>query len=197
MSRPSAPTRTPLPPELAKAVAAVRRRIRTRRALEAGTLFAIVALAGAGLVLAALKTQSLSETLGERWLLGCAALPFLGALLGALRRVPPLHAAQLLDRSHALNSRVASALEFAGLPATERSVFMESAIADASARGQRLEPARAMPLRLPQDWPIGLALAMVVLVVAQLEVLGRVPAPPITQLNPLLVHPDDCKRQFP
>jgi hypothetical protein len=30
-----------------------------------------------------------------------------------------------------------------------------------------------------------------VLVVTQLEVLGRAPAPPISDLNPMLVHPDD------
>ena len=43
---------TTLPTPLAHAVAAVRRRVRTRRAIEAGTLFAIVGLAAAAIALA-------------------------------------------------------------------------------------------------------------------------------------------------
>ena len=111
---------TTLPTPLAHAVAAVRRRVRTRRAIEAGTLFAIVGLAAAAIVVASVKTRVLSAELGATWLMVCAALPLVGALLGALRRVSPLHAAQLLDRAHSLDSRVASALEFTNLPAAEQ-----------------------------------------------------------------------------
>ena len=71
----------------------------------------IVSLGGAGVVVGAVKLDALPDadaTLAF-WLL--AALPLLAGLVGWLRPVPKLWAAQLLDRAHGLRSRLASALE--------------------------------------------------------------------------------------
>jgi len=173
------------------AVGAVRRRVRLQRSLDAGALLLLAGLGVAGVVLAFGKAGWLSEGEVIRWLLASGALPLLGALVGALRPIPRLVAAQMLDRSHALRSRVASALEFAQLPEGERTPFMRAAIGDALSHAPGLSPARAMPLRAPRDLVAcaGLAIGVGVLGVFEVPDRVRVPVPP--QLAPLLLHQDD------
>src|SRR5690606_1129373 len=104
---------------LLRAVAAVRRRLRLQRALEWGTTAVVLAAALAAGAVAAAKVGGISTP--EAWvaLAACAALPLLAALTAALLPVSSLAAAQLLDRTHDLRSRVASALEFEAVPLAE------------------------------------------------------------------------------
>jgi hypothetical protein len=172
-------------------VRAVARRIRLQRAMGAGAILAIAGLGGAGLVVALMKAAALPPGEAVAWLYACAALPLVGALVGALRPVRRLVPAQRLDRAHGLRSRIASAVEFAELPATERTPFMEAAIADALRHAASLEPKRAMPLRAPRDLAIVAGLAMGVAALAVLEVPERAVVPMGSQLDPLLLHQDD------
>lgn len=177
-----------LPPELLRALAAVRRRVRTQRALDAGVLFLVVGLAVAAVVLTLAKTGVLEDADALRWLYGAAAIPVVGLLLGLLRPVAKLLPAQLLDRSHDLRSRIANALELASEP--ERTPFMEAAIDDARAKATQVVPKRAMPLRAPRDLGGALILAVAVGILVMLEVPREVPAPVVSQLEPLLLDDD-------
>ena len=172
-------------------VRAVARRIRLQRAMNAGALLMLAGLGAAGLVVALLKVGVLPAPEALPWLLGCAALPVLGALVAALRPVARLAPAQKLDRAHGLRSRIASALEFAELPKDERTPFMEAAIEDAVRHAAKLDPRVASPLRVPRDLVPAVGLALGVGALALLEVPERAIVPVASQLDPLLLHPDD------
>ena len=170
---------------------AVAWRIRLQRAMNAGAVLSLAGLGAAGIVVALLKVGVLPSSEALPWLLGCGALPLLGALVGAARPVGRLVPAQRLDRAHGLRSRIASALEFAELPDTERTPFMEAAIEDAVRHAAKLDPRTASPLRVPRDLVPAIGLALGVAALALLEVPERAIVPVASQLDPLLLHPDD------
>ncbi|MEM6958386.1 MAG: hypothetical protein AAF645_22075, partial [Myxococcota bacterium] len=181
----------PSEPRLLRALAAVRRRIRLQRAINSGFAFFVVAFGVAAVALTLVKTGGLDESKARLAFVLAAALPFVGALIGALRPIRPLLAAQLLDRAHGLHSRIANALEFS--EASERTAFMDAAIEDAAAHTDSLKPKAAMTLRLPQDWAVAIALAAGLAAVATLEVVEReaVALPP--SLEPLLIDADSLE----
>lgn len=172
-------------------VRAVGRRIRLCRALSAGTTTAVGGLGAAGLVVALAKSGTITSADATVWLGAAAALPIVGFLVGLLRPVGRLVPAQRLDRVHDLHSRIASALEFASVPDAERTPFMRAAIEDALRHADRLEPRRAVPIRVPRDLVAAVGLAAGVGVLALLEVPERQPVPVTAQLSPLLLHQDD------
>ena len=143
-------------------------RVRLQRAADAGSLFLLVGLGLAGLVVALTKTAALPEADAWPYLIAAAALPALAAFGGLARRVSPLLAAKLLDRAHDLNDRVGNAVSFAAEP--DRTAFMDAAIEDARQHASALKPARAMPLRAPMELAIALGLAVGVGGLAILEV---------------------------
>lgn len=143
-------------------------RVRLQRAADAGSLFLLVGLGLAGLVVALTKTAALPEADAWPYLIAAAALPALAAFGGLARRVSPLLAAKLLDRAHDLNDRVGNAVSFAAEP--DRTAFMDAAIEDARQHASALRPARAMPLRAPMELAIALGLAVGVGGLAILEV---------------------------
>ncbi len=165
-------------------------RIRLQRALDAGTLLLVPGAGLCALALGALKTGLVDTAMVRPFLFAAAAFPALGMLAGALRRVRPLLPAQLLDRSHGLESRIANALEFEALPDADRTPFMEAAMADAAAHAPALEPARAMPLRAPRDLLPAAGVASFALLLLALEVPVPRTIPPAPVRPPSLLDPD-------
>ncbi len=159
-----------LPPALERPLRRVEARLRLQRALDAGSLLLVPGAAVAALALAALKTGLVPPSRATPVLLAAVALPVLGFAVGALRRVPALLSAELLDRAHDLKSRVANALEFARLPDAERTAFMAAAVDDATAHAADLRPERALPLRRPRDLAPAVGFVALAGLVAALEV---------------------------
>src|SRR5688572_13315396 len=122
-----------LPSSLVRPLRAVTRRIRLQRALDAAVTLGLAGLGAGAVVVGLLKAGVLGEAETWRWLAACAAIPMVGVLVGALRPVPRLLAAQLLDRAHDLRDRIASAVAFADKPEGARSAFERAAIEDALA----------------------------------------------------------------
>jgi hypothetical protein len=186
------PTAQILPAPLPRLLVAVRRRIRLQRALNGSALFAVAGLGLGALALGLGHAGWLEPTATWLYFLAATSLPLLGALVGACRRVPPLLAAQLLDRAHGLRSRVATALELAALPPEARAGFADAAIDDAAQRAPELSARRAMPLRAPEGLGSVAALAAGL---ALLTVMKPPPPPPAPSQPPglaaLLLHPDD------
>lgn len=104
------------------------------------------------------------------------ALPLAGALVRAARRISLLEVAGRVDHTHALQDRVASALQFAAAPPLpgESELLRELALRDAVAQVPIIQPARAAPWYFPPRLPLlGALLALV-----GLAALVRVPSPP-------------------
>src|SRR5690349_13876769 len=97
-----------LPRPLDRSVASVVLRVRLQRALDAGATLGLAGLGAAAVIVGLLKTGVLGDADATRAFWAAGALPLLGALVGALRPVPRLLAAQLLDRAHGLHDRIAS-----------------------------------------------------------------------------------------
>jgi methyl-accepting chemotaxis protein len=121
------------------------------------------------------------------------AVVLAAALRAALRRRPPLAGAIELDRHHRLDVRVANALAFSAVDPKERTPLMELALADAADNAQKLDPRRAVPLRLPREtWLVALLAAGVTVIalfeVRTLRILPPPPAPP-----PVLMSADDIE----
>jgi hypothetical protein len=80
-----------------------------------------------------------------------------GALLAAMRRVPPFMAARLADRAYALQDRVATALESSSLPSVPApAALVQAQVADAVARVEALRAGgglrrHVLERRLPRD----------------------------------------------
>jgi hypothetical protein len=137
----------PLPVAIAHALVKVRRRLRAQRAIEGAAIAAVGAAAALAVLLYLVRLRVLDEAWALRALVGALALVAIGALAGALRRVPLLAAAARIDGRCALSDRVTSALSFAAEP--QPTPFMQAAIADAAAHADRIDPRRAAPLRWP------------------------------------------------
>ncbi len=170
---------------------AVTRRIRLARGLRAAATTFAFGVTGIALALTAARLGWLAW--GDFRIaiaLGIGApLALTGA--AAMRGLPSLLPAELVDRAHALHGRFATALELGASPAP--SPLAELAIADALSRVGDVSPARAFPIRLPTH-ARALVVAGAALLVA--STLHRPPAPappsaPAPHLAPLLVHADD------
>lgn len=109
------------------------------------------------------------------------------------RRRPRLWGAMALDRHHDLRGRVANALAFSNIPASERSPFMELAIDDAIEHAPKLEPARAVPLALPRETGLLLLLVAGIALLASFEVKTLRYIPPPQAKAPMLMTTDDLE----
>ena len=183
------PQSTSLPQVLLHALAAVARRVRVQRALEAACTFAIAGLGIAALGVCLLKTHHASAA--HVCLALAVSAPVLGALLGALRPLPALLPARLLDRVGRTPDLIASAWAFARLPDDARTPFMDACSARAAEQAQRVSAAVAFPLRPPRAWRPALALSVALLALLTLQL--RTPAPVIARVvsKPRLLHEED------
>jgi hypothetical protein len=178
-------------------IARMRTRVRVLRAARGAIEMALYGAAFAVLVLLAVKSNRLADATAHRLLLVALVFPLLGALVGALRRVPALMAAQLLDRAYDLKDRLANALEFREVPPAARTPMMAAALADAAeqVRTRALKPARALAWRWPAETAYVGALLAVLGVVALVEFRTRVvltsPAAAQATRDPLLLTEDD------
>ncbi len=190
-------TSEPKPPPSHRGVDPLRRalfatalRVRLQRAMNAGALFALVGLGLAGLVVAFLKTDALPEAEAVRYLWAAGALPLLAAAAGALRPVPRLLAAKLLDRSHGLSDRVSNAVSFAA--EARPTPFMVAAIQDANRRASELRASRAMPFTVPPELLTALGLSLGVAALFALEVPRSWEERIVHDgIVPVLIHEDD------
>ncbi len=138
----------------------VTREVRRRRA----EFFALRGLFVAAFAAAAVL--ALRESVGPAAPAAAAALLVLGAgvgaLLGALRRVPEAEAARLADRGFGFQDRVATCLEWAGRP--DRTPLVDALVADTVVRAQGRQGRRIIPRLLPRETkliPVPLVLGLV------------------------------------
>jgi hypothetical protein len=167
---------------------AVAVRIALARALRAGTTTAALAVGALAIALVAQRLGWLAPTDFLAMLVAAIAGTTLITLTSAARRLPSLTAAELLDRTHDLSGRLASAIELA----TSGAPMAALAIDDAVLHVRDVSPSRAFPIRPPRN---GRALALAALSLALATTVERPPPPTPTatvpHLAPLLVHTDD------
>ncbi|MSP63474.1 MAG: hypothetical protein EXR72_24645 [Myxococcales bacterium] len=178
-----------MPPEnlalrpLLRAVRAVRRRMRGQAAVTAAATAAVPA---GGVVLVSVYLIRLGALPSRAGLL-VAALALVmvaaGALVAALRRIPPPSVAKRIDSSHGLSDRLGSALDFAAR--VEPTAFMQAAIADGCRAAQGIRPSLASPWRRPPH----LAATALCLALTVLVSLLRFPSPTVAALPEAPVLP--------
>src|SRR2546427_530989 len=117
--------------------------------------------------LPAVALLALKGPLGPRAVPAAAALLVAGAVLGAAWGAPkqtsPADAARLADRAFGLEDRVATALEWAERP--DRTPLVDTLVADATERVERLQPRQIVRRILPREahflpLPLVVALAL-------------------------------------
>jgi len=113
------------------------------------------------------------------------------ALWAGLRRGAALSGALLLDDFHATGGRIGNALSFARLPRAKRTPLMQLAIEDALGVVQRLDARRAVPLPVPRESGLVVALVAGLALLAAFEVRTLRPVPPKPTLPPALMSADD------
>jgi hypothetical protein len=86
---------------------------------------------------------------------------------------------------------VTSALSFSQVPPVERTPLMAAAIEDGVALAGRLDPRRAVPIRLPRELGVTLALVLGLGALSQLEVRRLLPLPPPPSFEPMVMSADD------
>jgi hypothetical protein len=170
-----------------------RRRLRTQAALEGAALAAVAASAVALILVYLVRRGALDEGLAPPLIAGVAlAIVAIGALLGAVRRIPTALVATRIDRASGLADRLASACAFerdlstpaaAELPAETRAM-MQAAVADAIRHADRADVRAATPLRWPRDGRAALAFAAVAAVVAGLYIEAPLEDPRIAAIRP-------------
>lgn len=154
-----------------------RRRLKAQSAFEIAMLALVLAFAAALMVVFATRQRWIGEDLGLGLLLGTAAIPVVGAVIGALRRFPDQVVAQRLDRACGLSDRLGTACAFEASLARpdsaqaddlETRALMEAAIRDAVRAAPRANVVAATPFTPPQDTYAAGAFAVVCLLVAGL-----------------------------
>jgi hypothetical protein len=180
--------------QLRRAARRAGRRTRAAAVFSRIALLTPLPLGYAVLVLTAVKALRL-DAAGQRiwWLLG--VLPLLVLLVGVGRALfakrPSWQGSIALDQFHGFHDRVTSALSFSQVPAAERTPLMQAAIEDGAALAGRLDPRRAVPIRLPRELAVTLALVLGLGVLSQLEVRHFLPLPPPPSFEPMVMSADD------
>ncbi len=165
------------------------RRVRGQRALHAAAALAVPALAAAVAVVLLSRLHLIRSSHPIALALAPLALPLLGALVQALRPVPPLDAARRLDVHHHLHDRLGIAWQFRQHSDAARTPFMQAAIDDAVAHAPSVDVRAALPWQLPSE------LRVVAVLAALLALVARVPmpshaAPRATRLPPAVTPRD-------
>ena len=170
------------------ALSRVRRRLRLQRAVQYGVYGLLGGLGLSFLATVSYRLGRLGATDLPKvaWLAG--GLTLLAAGLGALRRIDPLDVAARIDASHALNDRLSSALQFAGVGSTPppsplgpEAALRELAMADAEQVAGRVDPQRAAPFVRPQrlGWiAVGLLGTLLALLLRLPRGASQPPPPP-------------------
>ncbi|HYQ42245.1 MAG TPA: hypothetical protein VER11_09755 [Polyangiaceae bacterium] len=180
--------------QLRRAARRAGRRARAAAVFSRIALLMPLPLGYAVLVLTAVKALRLDAT-SQRlwWLLGI--VPVLVFLVGVGRtlfaRRPSWQGSIALDQFHGFHDRVTSALTFSQVPAAERTPLMQAAIEDGVALGGRLDPRRAVPIALPRELGVTLALLLGLGVLSQLEVRHLLPLPAPPSFEPMVMSQDD------
>src|SRR5688572_19886564 len=122
-----------------------------------------------------------------------AAVPFVGFASAFFARRPRWLGALTLDRHYATADRITNALSFSALPAGEQSDMMQAAVRDAVRRVERPSARRAVPLALPADLWVSVALGLGVLLLSRLELRVLTPELPPAVMAPeaILLGSDD------
>ncbi|UJR81075.1 hypothetical protein [Sandaracinus amylolyticus] len=178
-----------IPSPLLRAVGRVARRLRAQRAADAATTVGLAGLGIAALALIAGKTGALGDHEARVLLVIAVVMPCVAALIAALRPVPRLVAARLLDRAHATKGRLAAALELASTQANDD--WTRAALEDAAAHATSLRADRAVPFRAPRDLGPFAGLSIAVALLASLEIPRRVEIPIARGITPVVLHDDD------
>ena len=134
---------------------------------------------------------------GQRDLLLIGAVPLLVLLVSVGRvlfaRRAPLAGSIALDEFHGFHDRVTTALSFSRLPEAERTPLMQAAIEDGTALAGKLDPRRAVPVRVPRETGVVAALVLGLCALSLLEVrhYEQLPAPP--SFEPMVMSADDIE----
>ena len=170
-------------------VARVSRRVRTQRALDGAVLCGVI---GGALAVAVMSWSKLTHVGQLPWVIAAATLvPAAGALIGSVRPLPQLWAAQLIDRTHDLHDRFASAITFAQHPSVETTPFQAACIRDALQHASRVEPKRAAPFHRP-PWLLAWLMSLsAVGVISLLEAPTHAAVITAPTLRPALLATDD------
>jgi len=172
------------------------RRARTAAVFSRIALLLPLPLGYAVLVLTLVKALRL-DAASQRgwWLLGL--VPLLIFLVGVGRslfaRRPAWQGSIALDQFHGLHDRVTSALTFSQVPVGERTPMMQAAIEDGAALAPTLDPRRAVPIGVPRELGVALALlfGLGALSVLEVRLLRPVPAP--LAFEPMVMSADDIE----
>ncbi len=192
------PTHVPTLATIERFARLAERRLRAGRALR----WASTATSGGLVVVAILVGLRKASLLGERVFV--EGLVFIGliaigvALAGYRRRLPQREGAIVLDRFHTLDDRLSSALSFAEFAEEERSPLMRAAIDDAIAHADGVDPVRAVPIRLPREWPFILGMGAVITSIALYRVHRPEPVVHAKTIEAVDVSEDDldAMREF-
>ena len=129
------------------------------------------------------------------WLFGL--VPLLVLLVGVGRalfaRRPPWQGSIALDQFHGFHDRVTSALSFSQVPAAERTPLMQAAIEDGVALAGKLDPRRAVPIGVPRELGVAVALLLGLGALSLLEVQRLLPLPPPPSFEPMVMSADDIE----
>jgi hypothetical protein len=145
-----------------------------------------------------LKLAQPSESISRALTIGLALallLPVVGFASACFARRPRWFGALTLDRHYATADRITNALTFSALPEPEQSELMQAAVRDAVRRVERPSARRAVPLVLPPDLWVSVALALGVVLLSRLElrVLAPVVPPAIMAPEAILLGSDDIE----
>jgi hypothetical protein len=157
------------------------------------TLLPVPLTYGAG-ALTYLKLAEPSAAISRALAIGLALvllLPVMGFLSACFARRPRWLGALTLDRHYATADRITNALSFSAL--AEQSPMMQAAVRDAVRRVERPSARRAVPLALPGDLWVSVALALGVVLLSQLDVriLHPVLPPAVSPPEAILLGADD------
>ena len=156
---------------VAQLVERVRRRVRLGRALDLAVRVAMPAAAVALAVLLTYKLGFLSRWWAARALAGLTALPILGGIVGALRRVRREQAAKKADDACGLADRLTSALAFQRADTSDP--FIAAQLRDAAAHAGSADARVAAPIALPgAESRALLVLLIAITAIAMLHIRG-------------------------
>jgi hypothetical protein len=129
------------------------------------------------------------------WLIGLlpVSLFVLGVARTLFRERPAWRASLALDEFHGLRDRVTTALAFSEVPEVERTPLMQAAIEDGVALAPQLDPRRAVPVRIPRETALALALVIGLCALSALEVRHERQLPAPSAFEPMVMSADDIE----
>ncbi|HUS64395.1 MAG TPA: hypothetical protein VMZ28_07615 [Kofleriaceae bacterium] len=136
------------------------------------------------------RSETLPESAGLWFLIGCSALVVIGGVAGWVRRVSTATIATRIDRASGLSDRLATACAFedelrgGNTLDEETRAFMQAAIDDAVRAAPRANVVAATPYRWPQDTRAAVAFAVAAAVVCGLYLAPIERDPAVSVVTP-------------